>query len=112
LKEVSFLGHIIFEGGISIDPSKVKDVLNGNTPQNASDIKSFLGLTGYYRRFIETFSKIARPMIELLKKGNTFEWMSLREASFHELKKILTTTPDLTMLDIEKPFSIYCDAFD
>jgi hypothetical protein len=59
LKEVSFLGHIIYEGGISIDPSKVKDVLSWNTPQNVSDIRSFLGLVGYYRRFIEGFPKIS-----------------------------------------------------
>jgi hypothetical protein len=73
LKEVSFLGHIISEGGISVDPSKVKDVLSRRTPQNVLDIRSFLGLAGYYRRFIDGFSKIAKPMIELLKKGKSFE---------------------------------------
>jgi hypothetical protein len=87
LKEVSFLGHIIFEGGIFVDPSKVKDVLSWNTPQNVLDIKSFLGLAGYYRRFIEGFSKIYKPMTELLAKGTTFEWTPRREASFQELKK-------------------------
>jgi hypothetical protein len=110
LKEVSFLGHIISEGGISIDPSKVKDVLSWNTPQNVLDIRSFLGLIGYYRRFIEGFSKISKPMTELLEKGKTFECTPRREASFQELKKRLTTAPVLTMLDMEKPFSIYCDA--
>jgi hypothetical protein len=110
LKEVSFLGHIISEGGISIDPSKVKDVLSWNTPQNVSDIRSFLGLAGYYRTFIEGFSKISKPMTELLAKGNTFEWTPRREASFQELKKMLATTPVLTMPDVERPFSIYCDA--
>jgi hypothetical protein len=73
LKEVSFLCHIISEGGIFVDPSKVKDVLSWNTPQNVSDIRSFLGLIVYYRRFIEGFSKISMPMIQLLEKGNTFE---------------------------------------
>jgi hypothetical protein len=85
-----FLGHIISEGGISVDPSKVKDVLSWKTLQNILDIRSFLGLAGYYRRFIEGFSKISMPMTELLAKGNTFEWMPLP--------------------DMEKPFSIYCDA--
>jgi hypothetical protein len=110
LKEVSFLGHIISEGGISMDPSKVKDVLSWKTPQNVLDIKSFLGLAGYYRRFIKGFSKISKPMMELLAKGNTFEWMPRRETGFQELKKRLTTTPVLTMPDMEKLFSIYCDA--
>jgi hypothetical protein len=110
LKEVSFLGHIISKGGISVDPSKVKSVLSWNTPQNVSDIRSFLGLAGYHRRFIEGFSKIAKPMIELFEKGKTFEWTPRREASFQELKKRLTTAPVLTMPDMEKSFSIYCDA--
>jgi hypothetical protein len=110
LKEVSFLGHIISEVGISIDPSKVNDVLSWNTPQNVLNIRSFLRLAGYYRRFIERFSNISKPMIDLLEKGKTFEWTPRHEAIFQELKKRLTTAPVLTMLDMEKPFSIYCDA--
>jgi hypothetical protein len=66
LEEVSFLGHIISEGGISVDPSKVKDVLSWKTPQNVLDIRSFLCLEGYYRRFIEGFSKISKHMTKLL----------------------------------------------
>jgi hypothetical protein len=73
LKEVLFLGRIISEGGISVDPSKVESVLSWNTPQNVLDIQSFLDLPGYYRQFIEGFSKIAKPMTELLEKGKTFE---------------------------------------
>jgi hypothetical protein len=110
LKEVSFLGHIISQGGIPVDPSKVKDVLSWKTPQNVSDIRSFLGLVGYYRRFIEGFSKISKPMMELLAKGMTFEWTPRSEANFQELKKRLTTAPVLTMPNVERPFSIYCDA--
>jgi hypothetical protein len=110
LKEVLFLSHIISEGEISVDPSKVKDVLRWNTPQNVLNIRSFLGLAGYYRRFIEGFSKISKPMTELLQKSKTFEWTPRREASFQELKKRLTTTLVLTMPDMEKPFSIFCDA--
>jgi hypothetical protein len=84
--------------------------LRWKTPQNISDIRSFLGLAGYYRRFIEGFSKNSKPMTELLAKGKTFQWMPRRETSFQELKKRLTTTPVLTMPDMERPFSIYCDA--
>jgi hypothetical protein len=112
LKEVSFIGHIISEGGISVDPSKVKGVLSWNTPQNVSDIQSFLSLAGYYRQFIEGFSKIAKPMTELLEKGKTFEWTPRHEPSFQELKKRLTMASVLTMPDMKKPFSIYCDASD
>jgi hypothetical protein len=110
LKEVLFLGHIISEGEISVDPSKVKGVFSWNTPQNVSDIRSFLGLAGYYRRFIEGFSKISKTMIELLAKGKTFEWTLGCKASFQELRKRFTTTPVLTMPDMEKSFLIYCDA--
>jgi hypothetical protein len=74
------------------------------------EVRSFLGLTGYYRRFIEGFSKISKPMMELLAKGKTFEWTPRREASFQEFKKRLTTTPVLTMPDVERSFSIYCNA--
>jgi hypothetical protein len=87
LKEVPFLGHVILEGGISIDPSKIKDVLSWNTPMSVSDIHSFLGLGGYYRRFVEGFSNVSKPMTELLRKDNKFEWSAKCEASFQEMKK-------------------------
>jgi hypothetical protein len=110
MKQVAFLGHVISKGGISMDPSKVQDVLSWNAPMSVGNIWSFLGLAGYYRRFIEGFSKISKPMTELLEKDKKFEWISACEASFQELKKRLTTTPILMMPDIEKSFSIYCDA--
>jgi hypothetical protein len=93
-----------------VDPSKIKDVLSWNTPQNISDIQSFLGLVGYYRRFIEGFSRITKPMIEVLEKDESFEWFARCEASFQELKKSVTTGTLLVMHDVEKSFSIYCDA--
>jgi hypothetical protein len=82
LKEVPFLDHVILEGGISVDPSKTEDVLSWNTPTSVSDIHSFLGLVGYYRRFIEGFSKITKPMTELIGKDKKFEWSAKCEASF------------------------------
>jgi hypothetical protein len=87
LKEVSFLDHIISEGGILVDPSKVKDVLSWNTPQNVLNIRSFLGLAGYYRRFIKGFSKISKPMKELLANGKIFEWTPRREACFSRIEE-------------------------
>jgi hypothetical protein len=110
LKQVAFLGYVISKGGISIDPSKFQDVLSWKAPMSVTDILSFLGLAGYYQRFIEGFSKISKPMTELLEKDKKFEWMPACEASFQEFKKRLMTTPILVIPDMEKSFSIYCDA--
>jgi hypothetical protein len=82
LKQVAFLGHVISKGGISVDPSKVQDVLSWKAPTSVSNIQSFLGLAGYYRRFIEGFLKIRKPMMELLEKDKKFEWTPTCDASF------------------------------
>jgi hypothetical protein len=82
LKQVAFLGHVISKGGISIDPSKVQNVLSWKAPTSVGDIQSFLGLAGYYRRFIEGFLKISKPMIESLEKDKKFKWMLPCGASF------------------------------
>jgi hypothetical protein len=100
LKQVAFLGHVILKGRISVDPSKVQDVLSWKAPTSVSDIQSFLGLAGYYQRFIEGFLKISKSMTELLEKGKRFERTPACEASFQELKKRLTTTPVLVMPDM------------
>jgi len=110
LREVSFLGHIISNGGVAVDPKKVKDVLSWNPPMDVSEIRCFLAMAGYYRRFIEGFSKLGKPMIALLEKNAKFVWTEKCQASFEELKKRLTTTPVLVLPDISKSFSIYCDA--
>jgi hypothetical protein len=80
--EVAFLGHVISAGGVSVDPGKVNDVLNWMPPTTTSEIRSFLGLAGYYSRFIKDFSKIAKPMTKLLEKNKSFEWTVECEASF------------------------------
>ena len=85
MKEVSFLGHVVSNGGIVVDPSKVRDVLNWKPPTNMGEIRSFLGLAGYYRRFIEGFSKLAKPMIALLEKKAKFVWSEKCQANFEEL---------------------------
>ena len=74
LSEVKFLGYVISEKGVSVDLSKVEAVMNWKQPKSVSEIRSFLGLAGYYRRFIQDFSKLAKPMIHLTQKGVKFEW--------------------------------------
>ena len=110
LEKVSFLGHILSKDGIAVDPGKVQDVLDWKQPQNISEIRSFLGLAGYYRRFIENFSKIAKPMTELLKNGVQFEWTQACEEAFQTLKDRLTTAPVLAQPNISKSFDVYYDA--
>jgi hypothetical protein len=110
LTEVAFLGHVICAGGVSVHPSKVKNVLNWMPPTTASEIWSFLGLAGYYHRFIKDFSEIAKPMMKLLEKNKAFEWTVECQVSFEELRKRLTSAPVLVLLDLTKKFNIYCDA--
>jgi hypothetical protein len=109
LKQFAFLGHVVSKGGISMDPRKVQDVLSWKAPTSVNDIQSFLGLAGYYQRFIKGFSKISKPMTELLKKDMQFMWTPACESCFQELKKRPTTAPILVMPDMEKPLSIYCN---
>jgi hypothetical protein len=110
IDEVPFLGHVISKGGIAVDPGKVKDVLDWVVPQTVKEVHSFLGLAGYYRRFIENFSKIVKPLTSFLEKGMDFSWTNARQKAFEELKKRLTTAPVLTLPDQSKRFTVYCDA--
>ena len=110
LKEVGFLGHVISGEGIAVDPTKVASITKWLPPTSVREIRSFLGLAGYYRRFSENFSKIAKPMTELLKKDTKFKWTEDCEASFQELKKHLVTTPVLILPDQCKDYQVYCDA--
>ena len=93
-----------------MDPSKVKVVQEWKQPTNVTEVRSFLGLAGYYQRFIKGFSTIAKPMTQLLKKDKKFEWTEACEKSFQELKKRLTTAPVLVVPDVHNNFEIYCDA--
>jgi len=110
LKKVPFLGHILSEDGISIDPSKVKEVLDWKAPTSVHEVRSFLGLAGYYLCFIPDFSKIAKPMTKLLQKDVKFVWCEECEVAFTALRHLLTTAPVLAQPDIEKPFDVFCDA--
>jgi hypothetical protein len=91
LDSVKFLGHTISNEGISVDPSKVQEVMDWKPPKSVHQIRSFLGLAGYYRRFVPDFSRTAKPMTELLKKGVKFVWDEKCENAFQTLKQYLTS---------------------
>jgi hypothetical protein len=110
LDSVKFLGHTISKDGISMDPSKVQEVMDWKPPKSVHQIRSFLGLAGYYRRFISDFSRIAKLMTELLKKGIKFVWSEDCDKAFHTLREHLTSAPVLTQPIISKPFEVFCDA--
>ena len=103
------MGHVLTLEGISIDPTKVQDVLNWKSPKSVHQIHQFLGLAGYYRRFIPDFSKIAQPMTKLLQKEAKFVWSPAYEEALQALKNFLTTAPVLGQPDIDRPFDVYCD---
>jgi hypothetical protein len=110
LEEIQFLGHVLSANGIAVDPSKVKDILEWKPPTTMHQVRSFLGLAGYYRRFIPDFSKLVKPITSLLKNDTKFNWSSRCNEAFEQLKVLLTTAPVLAQPDIEKPFDVYCDA--
>ena len=110
MDEVQFLGHVISAQGIAVDPAKVEAVVKWESPKSATEIKSFVGLAGYYRRFIEGFSKIVAPLTLLTRKDQPFTWTDKCEDSFQELKKRLTSAPILVIPDVGKPFEVYFDA--
>jgi hypothetical protein len=111
LGEVPFLGHIISNGGISVVPAKVREIVGWKIPSSVTEIRSFLGLTGYYQHFIEGFSKIAKHMTSLLEKGREFKWTHECQESFNQLKFRLMSPLVLVMPDLQKRFDIYCDMF-
>jgi hypothetical protein len=110
ISEVLFLGHIINREGLTVDPKKVAAILDWKAPKDTRGIKSFIGMAGYYRRFIEGFSKIGRPMTALLAKKVEFKWSPACQKSFETLKEKLTTSPVLILPDFHKSFYVYYDA--
>jgi hypothetical protein len=107
INEVPFLGHVISPEGIVVDPGTVRDVLDWKPTILVTQVRSFLGLVGYYWRFIPNFSKISKPITELLKKDNKYMWSKDYDEAFNALKKLLTTSLVLAQPDIAKLFDIY-----
>jgi hypothetical protein len=106
---VSYLGHVISAEGVAMDASKIDSVITWPTPRSARGLRGFLGLAGYYRRFIQNFGAIASPLTQLLKK-NAFQWSEAANAAFQALKKALTAAPVHQLPDFEQPFTVECDA--
>jgi hypothetical protein len=107
LEEIQFLGHVLSAKGIAIDPNKVKDILEWKSSTTVHQVRSFLGLARYYRRFIPDFSKIVKPIAGLLNNDTKFDWSSKCNEAFEQLKVLLTTAPVLAQPDIKKPFDVY-----
>ncbi|KAD5960466.1 hypothetical protein E3N88_11938 [Mikania micrantha] len=110
LREVQFLGHVINSDGIHVDPAKIEAIKNWDVPTTPTEIRSFLGLAGYYRRFISNFSKIALPLTKLTQKSEPFVWTQKQEEAFQTLKQRLCNAPILTLLEGNDDFVVYCDA--
>ncbi|XP_022024684.1 uncharacterized protein LOC110925020 [Helianthus annuus] len=109
-REVQFLGHVVNEKGIQVDPTKIEVVKNSEAPRNPTEIRRFLGLAGYYRRFIQDFSKIAMPLTTLTQKNTPFVWGSQQEEAFNLLKTKLSSAPVLALPEGTEDFVVYCDA--
>ena len=109
-REVRFLGHVISDQGISVDPGKISAIQDWKQPTTPKEVRSFLGLAGYYRKFVKDFSKLACPLTKLTMKNAKFVWTPRCEESFQELKRRLTTAPVLSIIDGNKGITVYTDA--
>ena len=110
LTEVRFLGHVVSALGVSMDPEKVEAMMSSERPKSVFEIRSFLGLAGYYRRFIEDLSRLEALMTKLTQKEVTFEWNDRCEKAFQELKRRLTSAPSLIIPERGQRYTVYCDA--
>ncbi|KAK1619913.1 hypothetical protein QYE76_025430 [Lolium multiflorum] len=108
--KVIFLGYVVSQHGVEVDESKIEAIQNWPTPMNVSQVRSFHGLAGFYRRFVPNFSTIAAPLNDLTKKGVVFEWGAAQDHAFDELKRLLTSAPLLALPYFNKQFEIECDA--
>lgn len=111
-KQLTYLGHVISAAGVATDPTKIINVQNWPTPTSVKELQSFLGLAGYYRRFVKNFGSISKPLTNLLRKCELFIWTSTHEDSFMPLKLALTSAPVLAIPNLQKPFTIETNASD
>ena len=109
-EHIQYLVHIITKDGIVVDREKIKTIMEWPVPKDMVDIRSFMGLDGYYMRFIEGFSRVAYPITSLQKKGKTFKWNMKCHKSFNQLKHLLNTAPILSIADPNKDYVVCTDA--
>lgn len=107
---MAFLGHIVSSEGIKVDAQKIEAVKNWPRPTTPTEIRSFLGLAGYYRRFVKDFSSISAPLTKLTHKASKFQWNDACEKSFQDLKNKLISTPVLVLPEGTEGYTVYCDA--
>jgi hypothetical protein len=107
--KIHYLGHVISNEGIAMDPTKVEAIMEWHVPTNVTEVRSFMGLAGYYRQFIEGFSKVANPITELQKKNRKFVWTEKCAEAFWRLKELLTKTPILKVSDMDVDFLVCTD---
>jgi hypothetical protein len=110
-QQMEYLGDIILAQGVSTDPTKIQAVQDWPVPKSITELRAFLGLAGYYRRFIRDYGKICQPLFEALKKGE-FHWSSKQLDAFNKIKQALCSTPVLALLDFTQPFILEADASD
>ena len=110
LDKVAFLGHVILIEGVSVDPQKIEAIVNWKPPTNFSEVRSFFRLAGYYRKFVEGFSKIATPLTNLSKKDKKFDWSDTFQHSFKDLRQRLMTAPVLALPSGKDGYVVYSDA--
>ena len=108
-QEVNYLGHIISATGVAADPKKIHAMTDWTQPKTTRALRGFLGLTGYYRKFIQDYGTIARPLTQILKKGQ-FGWSEEATTTFQRPKQAMITTPVLRLPNFEQPFIVECDA--
>lgn len=111
-QKLSYLGHSIRPNGVATEEDKIKAVKDWPTPQSVKDLRSFLGLAGYYRKFVRNFGVFSKPLTNLLRKDQPFIWNTVTDAAFQTLKQALISAPVLAMSDFSLPFVVETDASD